>query len=102
MKPALVEGQPVRLYNKDLRRWEPATVSGYADTPRSYYVERVAGGVPLRRNRVHLRTTRESFPGRRVDVSMDADEEEDVSSTARVVDCNVSVETNMDADNVGE
>ena len=37
-----------------------------------------------------------------MDVGMDADEEEDVSSTARVVDRNVSVETNMDADNVGE
>ena len=43
-----------------------------APTPRSYVVQRVAGGVPLRRNRVHLRTTREDFPI--------VDEDEDVGA----------------------
>ena len=61
LKPGLVEGQPVRLLNKDSRRWEPAVVTGHAATPRSYVVQRLAGGTPLRRNRVHLRTTREAF-----------------------------------------
>ena len=60
-KPELVGGQPVRLWNKQTRRWEPALVNGEAGTPRSYVVQRVAGGVPLRRNRVHIRTTRENF-----------------------------------------
>ena len=60
-KVPLVCGQPVRLYNKVTRRWEPAVVTGEAGTPRSYMVKRLAGGVPLRRNRVHLRTTLEDF-----------------------------------------
>ena len=60
-KPELVSGQPVRLWNKVPRRWEPAVVTGEASTPRSYIVQRMAGGAPLRRNRVHLRTTRENF-----------------------------------------
>ena len=64
-KVPLVCGQPVRLYNKRTQRWEPAIVKGDAGTPRSYMVERVAGGVPLRRNRVHLRTTREDFNAER-------------------------------------
>ena len=36
-------------------------MNGEAGTPRSYIVQRVAGGVPLRRNRMHIRTTRENF-----------------------------------------
>ena len=32
-----------------------------ADTPRSYIVQRCAGGVPLRRNRQHLRPTGEQW-----------------------------------------
>ena len=60
-KPELVEGQPVRIWNKRTRRWEPALVNGEAGTPRSYVVQRIAGGIPLRRNRVHIRTTRENF-----------------------------------------
>ena len=47
LKPELVEGQPVRLLNKDTHRWEPAVVTGRASTPRSYVVQRVAGGMPL-------------------------------------------------------
>ena len=60
-KVPLVSGQPVRLYNKFTRRWEPAVVIEEAGTPRSYIVQRVAGGAPLRRNRVQLRTTRQNF-----------------------------------------
>ena len=36
-------------------------MNGEAGTPRSYVVQRIAGGIPLRRNRVHIRTTRENF-----------------------------------------
>ena len=60
-KPDLIRGQHVRLLNKRSGRWEPAVVTGHAKTPRSYYVQRLAGGVPLRRNRVHLRPTVETF-----------------------------------------
>ena len=73
-KAELVDGQPVRLYNKDKRRWEPAVVTGQASTPRSYYVQRMSGGVPLRRNRVHLKSTRENFS--RAQVQQDDEEEE--------------------------
>ena len=43
-KPELEAGQPVRLYDKDTRRWEPAMVTGKAHTPRSYIVQRMNGG----------------------------------------------------------
>lgn len=75
-KPELIEGQPVRLFNKDSRTWEPAVVKGRAATPRSYIVQRLAGGVPLRRNRVHLRTTPETF-GEGVPLIFDDQEEEE-------------------------
>ena len=39
---------------------EPAVVSGVAGTPRSHYVKRL-GEEPLRRNRVNIRPTRETF-----------------------------------------
>ena len=79
-KPELVQGQSVRLYNKGSRRWEPAMITGYASTPRSYYVERMAGGAPLRRNRVHLRSTPEVFQrGYR-----EEDEEDDGDSTGKI------------------
>jgi transposase InsO family protein len=90
-KPELVEGQPVRLYNKDTRRWEPAVVTGRAGTPRSYHVQRIAGGVPLRRNRVHLRSTPKMFDRRRYPTSEGEEEEEIVSSlptTKRAMDNN--------------
>ena len=51
----------MRLFNNDSRRWEPAIVTGQAGTPRSYFVQRLAGGVVLRRNRIHLRPTIETF-----------------------------------------
>ena len=40
-------------------------MKGDAGTPRAFMVERVAGGVPIRRNRVHRRTTREDFNAER-------------------------------------
>ena len=42
VKGELIVGQHVRLLNKATRRWEPAVVSGVADTPRSYHVKRRA------------------------------------------------------------
>ena len=76
-KPELVAGQPVRLWNKGPRRWEPAVVTGEASTPRSYIVQRIAGGTPLRRNRMHLRTTRENFGE-----PLPEEEEEDMNVTS--------------------
>ena len=61
VKGELIVGQHVRLLNKATIRWEPAVVSGLADTPRSYYVKRLGGGEPLRRNHVDIRLTRETF-----------------------------------------
>jgi hypothetical protein len=60
-KPDLTPGDACRLYNKDTRIWEPATVTEYADTPRSYIVQRTRGGIPLRRNRQHLKSTIETW-----------------------------------------
>jgi hypothetical protein len=60
-KPDLVSGQRVRLYDKDTRRWEPAMITGKAQTPRSYIVQRMGGGVPLRRNRQHIKRTIETW-----------------------------------------
>ncbi len=62
-KQTLLPKQPVRVYNKTSRRWEPAVVKGFADTPRSYIIQRNDGGIPLRRNRQHLKITREKWPG---------------------------------------
>ena len=76
-KSDLTEGQHVRLLNKATRRWEPAVVCGQADTPRSYYVQRLAGGAPLKRNRIHLRETRETFENVPSSV-VDSEEEEEV------------------------
>ena len=63
-KPDLESGQQVRLYNKRSKRWEPAVVTGRADTPRSFIVQRVDGGMPLKRNRVHLRPSVEDWSNR--------------------------------------
>ena len=60
-KKDLEVSQPVRVYNKDSRRWDPAIVTGRADTPRSFIVQRGAGGVPLRRNRQHIKSTCEEW-----------------------------------------
>ena len=60
-KEELTVGQSVRMRNLKHKNWEPATVTGIADTPRSYIVQRTGGGVPLRRNRLHLKTTKEKW-----------------------------------------
>ena len=54
-KEELHDNQPVRVRNQETRLWEPANVIQKAGTPRSYFVQRCAGGVPLRRNRQHIR-----------------------------------------------
>jgi hypothetical protein len=61
-KDELSQNQPVRVYNKDSRTWDPATITEFADTPRSYIVQRGAGGRPLRRNRQHVKPTNEQWP----------------------------------------
>ena len=60
-KTELKENQPVRIRNQETKRWEPAHVIGEAGTPRSYLVQRCAGGIPLRRNRQHIRPTHERW-----------------------------------------
>ena len=92
-KPELVGGQPVRLFRKDSKTWEPAVVTGRAATPRSYIVERVAGGVPLRRNRVHLRSTREPFTLGSRQTIVDEDEDDVVRPSTNDVGENSAVET---------
>ena len=67
----------MRLLNKATRRWEPAVVYGQANTPLSYYVQKLAGGVPLRRNRIHLRETWETFKNV-PSPAVDSEEEEEV------------------------
>ena len=84
-KPELEAGQPVRLYDKDTRRWEPAMVTGKAHTPRSYTVQRMNGGVPLRRNRQHIKGTIESWNGNDVSVS-DSEDSPSVDITQESTD----------------
>ena len=60
-KEELTVGQSVRLYDLKRKVWEPATVTGLANTPRSYFVQRLDGGGTLRRNRIHIRTTKEKW-----------------------------------------
>ena len=60
-KTDLVSGQSIRLYDKDTRKWEPAVITDKAATPRSYIVQRMSGGIPLRRNRQHLKSTIETW-----------------------------------------
>ena len=60
-KTELVPGQCVRLFDLKRKVWEPATITGVAETPRSYIVQRLEGGAPLRRNRIHIKTTKEKW-----------------------------------------
>ena len=60
-KAELKPGQSVRVRNLKYKTWEPATITGVADTPRSYIVQRLEGGAPLRRNRIHLKPTIERW-----------------------------------------
>ena len=70
-KTELIPGQCVRLFDLKRKVWEPATITGIADTPRSYIVQRLEGGMPLRRNRIHIKTTKERWntyaPTNRID-----------------------------------
>ena len=72
------------MYNKKSRRWEPAIVAGHGDTPRSFIVERLSGGIPLKRNRVHLRPSVEDWSRQRrggdddSDIDVTEDEEQPV------------------------
>ena len=88
-KPDLMVGQHVRLFNKDSRRWEPAIVTGQAETPRSYFVQRLAGGVVLRRNRIHLRPTMETFEN--VPRGMVDDEEDEEVMFPSPAETNIAV-----------
>ena len=78
-KDELTPRQQVRIYNKHSRRWEPAVVTGRADTPRSYVIERMSGGIPLRRNRIHLKPLMENW-NRRVFHKEDDGDYDDVST----------------------
>ena len=60
-KSELLANQSVWVRNNETRRWEPAYVIKKADTPRSYIVQRCPGGVPLRRNRQHIRPASEQW-----------------------------------------
>ena len=56
--PPLCPGDHVRMFDHKKRFWVPAEVIRHADSPRSYEVKCMNGGV-YRRNRVHLRNTQE-------------------------------------------
>ena len=83
-KPELMQGQTVPLFRKTDRTWERVIVKGKAATPRSYVVQRLAGGVPLHRNRVHLRTTGETFAEGVPPTTDGEEEEEDTGAGAPV------------------
>uniref|UniRef100_A0A671UHK2 Integrase catalytic domain-containing protein n=1 Tax=Sparus aurata TaxID=8175 RepID=A0A671UHK2_SPAAU len=51
-------GTPIRFWQED-GSWRPATVTQHADTHRSYYIQ-TRDGQTLRRNRWHLRESRET------------------------------------------
>ena len=54
--PPLQRGQPIRVYNPELKSWQPGNVITPAKEPRSYVV-RTEKGSTLRRNRSQLRET---------------------------------------------
>ena len=60
-KAKLAVGQSVRVYDIHRKIWEPATITDIANTPRSYMIRRLSGGVPLRRNEIHIRPTMEKW-----------------------------------------
>ena len=94
MITANVKGEPivghhVRLLKKTTRRWEPAVVSGVAGTPRSYYVKRLEGGEPLRRNLVDIRPTRETFQNFKRQSAINEEDEEVISAGPESMDTEV-------------
>ena len=69
------------------------------DTPRSFVVDRVDGGIPLKRNRVHLRPSVEDWSMRRSrgeagdSVISDTEEEEQLAPTPEMQHKANSVDT---------
>ena len=57
--PPLTVDQPVRVQDPISKRWKPGKVTEILPEPRSYKVNTQTG--PLRRNRRHIRTTKEKF-----------------------------------------
>ena len=62
-KPELAIGRCVRLLDLKRKVWERVTIIGIANTPRSYIVQCLEGGIPLRVNRIriHIKTTKEGW-----------------------------------------
>ena len=58
--PPLTAEQHVRVQDPITKKWNPGTVEEVLPQPRSYLVNTETG--TLRRNRQHLRTTKETFP----------------------------------------
>ena len=99
-KSELTENQPVRIRNQETKRWEPAYVIKKAETPRSFIIQRCAGGVPLRRNRQHIRNTREQWCAGEVidkDQSYDVDfyTDSQLKSDREMVDSETSLRTSV-------
>ena len=95
-KTDLNEGQNVRVYNKDRKAWEPATVLQKAQTPRSYVIQREMGGIPLRRNRQHLKPTVEVWNSRDSANRSPQDESSKPSSEVHAGNQVVNVDTDAD------
>jgi hypothetical protein len=95
-KTDLNEGQNVRVYNKDRKAWEPATVLQKAQTPRSYVIQREMGGIPLRRNRQHLKPTVEVWNSRDSANRSPQDESGKPSSEVHAGNQVVNVDTDAD------
>ena len=93
VKGELIVGQHVTLLNKDTRKWETAVVSGVAGTPRSYYVKRMGGGESLRRNRVDITPTRETFQNFQWQSATNEENEEVISARPEGKDITVELET---------
>ena len=71
-----------------------------ADTPRSYYVKRLGGGEPLRRNRVDIRPTRETFQNFKRQSAINEEDEEVISAGPEGMDTEVG--NNMCGNNVDD
>ena len=84
------------MYNKDRKAWEPATVLQKAQTPRSYVIQREMGGIPLRRNRQHLKPTVEVWNSRDSANRSPQDESGKPSSEVHAGNQVVNVDTDAD------
>lgn len=74
--PPLHKGDVIR-YKKG-GKWEPAIVLSKHEAPRSFYIQTAQGNI-LRRNRRHLKYTKESAPALEYDIE-DTDEVLDTST----------------------